>query len=170
MKLKIALLAIAIALPMQMFAVTTTQATAQDKAKELMKILNISKSIDSSFAEVSKFSSQMIKAQDLSPEEKVKAKQYMEKSMTATFSEMKTIDWDKMFADVYASVFTAEEIDGLIKFYKSPLGQKLLAKEPELTKATMQKMQVEMAKIMPKLQANMAKAISEAQAEEKQAE
>jgi hypothetical protein len=73
---------------------------------------------------------------------------------------MKSVDWNKMFAEVYAEVFTAEEIDGLIKFYKSPLGQKLLAKEPQLTKATMAKMQVEMAKIMPKLQANMAKAIA----------
>ena len=169
MKLKIALLAIALTLPVQIFAVTTTQATAQDKAKELIKILNISKSIDSSFSEVSKFSSKMIDAQDLSPAAKAIAKKSMESSMTATFAEMKTIDWNKMFADVYASVFTAEEIDGLIKFYQSPLGQKLLSKEPELTKATMQKMQVEMAKIMPKLQANMAKAITEAsqpQAEE----
>lgn len=166
MKLKIALLVIALTLPMQIFAVTATQATAQAKAEKLIKILNISKSIDRSFEEVSKFSSQMIDAQDLSPEEKVTAKKLMESTMTATFAEMKKIDWNKIFAEVYASVFTAEEIDGLIKFYQSPVGQKLLAKEPELTTATMKKMQVEMAKIMPKLQANMAKAIAEAQTKE----
>ncbi len=158
MKLKIALLAAALTLPLQIFA---TEATATSKAQELIQILNITKSIDSSFDEVANFSSQMIDSQDLTAEEKVEAKKIMNQSMKSTFSEMKSIDWNKMFAEVYASVFTADEIDGLIKFYKSPLGQKLLEKEPQLTKATMQKMQIEMAKIMPKIQAGMAKAIQE---------
>jgi len=158
MKIKIAMLAIALSLPMQIFA---AEATATAKAEELIQILNITKSIDNSFDEVVKFSAQMIDSQDLSSEEKIDAKKIMNQSMESTFTEMKSIDWNKMFAEVYASVFTAQEIDGLIKFYKSPLGQKLLAKEPQLTKATMQKMQAEMAKIMPKIQANMAKAIME---------
>jgi uncharacterized protein len=158
MKLKIALLVIALILPMQIFA---AKATATSKAQELIQILNITKSIDSSLDEVANFSSQMIDSQNLTAEEKVEAKKIMNQSMKSTFAEMKSIDWNKMFAEVYASVFTSEEIDELIKFYKSPLGQKLLEKEPQLTKATMQKMQAEMAKIMPKIQAGMAKAIQE---------
>jgi hypothetical protein len=159
MKTKTVWLAIALTLPLQIFA--AANATTIANAQELIEILNITKSIDSSFAEIAKFSTQIIDSQDLSAEEKTRAKRYMSISMDPTFEEMKNVDWNKMFAEVYAEIFTAEEIDGLIKFYKSPLGQKLLAEEPQLTKATMAKMQVEMAKIMPKLRANMTKAIKD---------
>ena len=71
-----------------------------------------------------------------------------------------------MFAEIYSDVFTEDEIQGIIDFYKSPIGQKMLEKQPELTGATMQKMQVEMAKIMPAIQKAAMEAITEAQAAE----
>ena len=63
-------------------------------------------------------------------------------------------------------MFTEDELQDLIDFYKSPLGQKMLKKQPELMKATMQKMQVEMSKVMPKIQADIKKAIEEVKNEE----
>ena len=39
-------------------------------------------------------------------------------------------------AKIYASVFTEQELKDLIVFYKSPLGQKLLAEEPKTVAAS----------------------------------
>ena len=128
------------------------------KAKELMNLLEITKNIDSSFEQVQGFADQMINSQGLTPEQ---AKLAREESKKAMKSYMKSIDWESMFAEIYASVFTEKELQAVIDFYKSPVGAKFIEKQPELMAQTMQKMQVEMAKIMPKIQADVHKAIQE---------
>src|SRR6185369_472476 len=40
-------------------------------------------------------------------------------------------------AQVYANEFTEQELQGLVTFYKSPLGQKLLANEPRAIQRSM---------------------------------
>ena len=40
-------------------------------------------------------------------------------------------------AQVYASEFTEQELKDLVTFYKSPLGQKLLANEPKAVQLSM---------------------------------
>lgn len=132
------------------------------KAKELIKIMEVTKQLDASQQQIGNFMDQMVDSQGLSGEEAATAKALAKKSMESSFEAMKSIDWEAMFGDIYASVFTEEEIQALIDFYKSPIGKKYLDKQPELMAATMQKMQGEMAKLMPKIQADVAKAIEEA--------
>jgi hypothetical protein len=46
---------------------------------------------------------------------------------------MGELSWQKLepdFAKLYAANYTAEQLDGLIAFYGSPLGQAVLAKTP----------------------------------------
>lgn len=49
------------------------------------------------------------------------------------------LSWEKLkpaYVDLYASAYSEEEVDGILAFYKSPVGQVLLSKTPELvTKA-----------------------------------
>ena len=132
-----------------------------EKAKELMKTMQITKNIDASFKQIIKFSEQMVDAQKLTPEQAKQAKTLAKKSMEISFSRMKNIDWEAMFSEIYASVFTEKELQELIAFYKSPIGQKVLEKQPVLMQATMKKMQVEMAKIMPDIQKDIKQAIDE---------
>lgn len=132
-----------------------------EKAKELMKTMEITKNIDASFNQIVKFSEKMIDSQELSEEQATKAKEIAKKSMEITFSRMKKIDWVTIFSEVYASVFTEEELQELIDFFYSPLGQKMLKKQPELMQATMKRMQVEMSKIMPEIQNDIKDAIEE---------
>jgi uncharacterized protein len=40
-------------------------------------------------------------------------------------------------AKIYASVFTEQELKDLVTFYKTPLGQKLLATEPTAIQTSM---------------------------------
>lgn len=64
----------------------------------------------------------------------------------------KELNWEKLkdpFINIYAESFTAEELEAMIKFYESPVGKKLVEKQPEMQQKTMQLMQTIMMKLMP---------------------
>lgn len=137
-----------------------------EKAKELVSAMQMTKAMDSSFEQIVQFSDQMVDAQNLSAEEAAKAKELSKKSMEITFAKVKNIDWVTMFSEIYAEVFSQKELQELINFYLSPIGQKMIEKQPQLMQATMRKMQVEMGKIMPEIQRDIQKAIEDAKQED----
>ena len=55
--------------------------------------------------------------------------------------------------DVYASLFTADELKGMAEFYGSPAGQALVAKTFELQQKSGEVLQKQMQIVMPQLQA-----------------
>lgn len=78
----------------------------------------------------------------------------MERSLDAQRNvnpEIPAVFWDRFIAKarenkdqlleilvpIYAQLFTTEDLQGLLTFYKSPLGQRLLAAQPQLTQAAM---------------------------------
>jgi hypothetical protein len=67
----------------------------------------------------------------------------MQKSMQTTMATVSaTMTPEKirdMYVSVYASVYSAEELRGAIDFYKSPVGQKWLEKQPQATALIMAK-------------------------------
>lgn len=56
-------------------------------------------------------------------------------------------------AEIYVEVFTLEEIQGVIEFYRSPVGRKLLDKMPELMHRSMEVSQEMLADVMPQIEA-----------------
>ncbi len=62
--------------------------------------------------------------------------------------------WDKMrpmCVSIYAETFTPEELQGLIAFYKTPVGQKWIEKHPPLQTEIMFKSQAMIRDLMPSL-------------------
>jgi hypothetical protein len=55
------------------------------------------------------------------------------------------------FISLYSSTYTEEELDGIIAFYKSPVGQKMIEKTPELTAKSTQVTQQKMSELQPLL-------------------
>ncbi|MGA1197950.1 MAG: DUF2059 domain-containing protein, partial [Candidatus Latescibacterota bacterium] len=55
------------------------------------------------------------------------------------------------YIELYAEVFTEDELKGLINFYESPIGKAYIKKQPELTQKSMMLSQKMMMKVMPKL-------------------
>jgi hypothetical protein len=79
----------------------------------------------------------------------------MERSLDAQRNvnpEIPAVFWDRFIAKarenrgqllellvpVYAQLFTTEDLQGLLAFYKSPLGKRLLLAQPQLTEAAME--------------------------------
>jgi uncharacterized protein len=72
--------------------------------------------------------------------------------------------WEKLkndYIDIYIDIFSEEELQGLINFYKSPIGMKLVEKQPELLKSIMLMSQKHSMQLMPKLQQLMMEDISQ---------
>jgi hypothetical protein len=82
------------------------------------------------------------------------------------------MSWDKLkepMEKIYASVYTEDEMQGIVAFYKSPAGQKMLNKMPELMQASNGIMQDSVKSIMPKIQAlqkEMSDELAQAKKEE----
>jgi hypothetical protein len=74
-------------------------------------------------------------------------------------------NWDVLkpeFVRMYSETFTQEEVDGLIQFYRSPLGVALIQKMPLVVNRCMQITQARLAAVLPKLQPVIAEAIAAA--------
>ena len=66
--------------------------------------------------------------------------------------------------ELYREVFTQEEVDGQIAFYRSPAGQAVIAKMPLLMQKSMEMSERQMRALMPRLQAAMTQALADAKA------
>lgn len=158
MKTKSLLLATLLATTLFLKAQDASQPPAQPSpqtvalAEELMAIFQVEKNMDTALAQVAKMQERMLDSQNFSPE----AKARQQEMMTAVNAETKSLmSWEKvkpMFIAIYAETFTPEELQGMITFFKTPIGRKWIAKQPQLQMATMQKMQSLLADIQPKIQ------------------
>lgn len=64
------------------------------------------------------------------------------------------LSWEKSksaYVKIYSETYTESEIDGLLAFYKSPAGQAMIDKMPELMQKSMALSQQMMGDIMPEI-------------------
>ncbi|MEA3346868.1 MAG: DUF2059 domain-containing protein [Candidatus Auribacterota bacterium] len=133
-------------------------------AEKLLDLFNMDDSFDQSMQQAIQMPINLIESQDMPEEEKIQARKAAEASMKIT---MESFSWEKMktmFIDIYAEVLSLEELDGLIEFYESPIGQKFIKKQPQLTAATMRRMQELMREMMPEIQRATQEAIEQSKA------
>jgi len=134
-------------------------------AEELMNLINMRENMEKVYAMLK----QMIPAQmertaqaTGQPGVPANASPRMEKMMALITQEL---SWDKLKDDyitIYADTFTDEELKGIIAFYKSPVGQAFIQKQPELMKRSMEVTQKVMIQLMPKIQAIMKEEVAPA--------
>ena len=127
-------------------------------AEELLTLLNVQKNMDAAFQQLGKMNDQIASAAGATPE----AKEKQQKMLEAINAETKAlVNWETlkpMFVSIYSETFTPDELKGMIAFYRTPIGQKWLEKQPQVQMATMQKIQA----IMTESQPNIQKAIQRA--------
>jgi uncharacterized protein len=72
--------------------------------------------------------------------------------MIALFKE--EFSWSKMkpgFIQIYQETFTQPEVDGMIAFYQTPVGQAMINKTPQVMQKSVQLSQGMMASVMPRV-------------------
>lgn len=78
------------------------------------------------------------------------------KAMQATREELNWAVLKEIYVQVYQEMFDQSEVDGLIAFYQSPVGQAVIRKMPMLTQRSMQLVQAKVLEFMPKVQRMVA--------------
>ena len=139
------------------FCLSTRAAPPSDQSvNQLLQLTKVDRQMDSVLAQMEgamKASLQRLtKGRPLSAEEQATLDQQQAK-MAAILKE--ELSWDKVkdqYVQAYREMFSQEEIDGLIAFYQTPVGQSLMNKQPELTNRTMAILQQRMAPVMQRIQ------------------
>lgn len=120
-------------------------------AEKLMNQLEVQKTMETAFQQISKMQDQMMQSSTLTPAQKEKQATVRE----VVNAEVKDLmNWDKIkprFIAIYAETFSADELQGMIDFFKSPVGRSWIEKQPAIQAATMQQMQGLMMEIQPKI-------------------
>ncbi len=68
-------------------------------------------------------------------------------------TEMSWTRMEPLQIAIYRESFDQAEVDGLIAFYQSPVGQSYVSKMPVVTQRAMQEVQAQMQQLLPKVQA-----------------
>jgi len=139
------------------FCLSTQAAPPSDQSvNQLLQLTKVDRQMDSVLAQMEgamKASLQRLtKGRPLSADEQATLDQQQAK-MAAILKE--ELSWDKVkdqYVQAYREMFSQEEIDGLMAFYQTPVGQSLMNKQPELTNRTMAILQQRMAPVMQRIQ------------------
>ncbi len=139
------------------FSLESSAAPASDPSVEkLLELTQAGKMMDSAFAQMDGLMKATMKQVTNGKPLTVQDQAVMDKQQSRMVALLKTeFSWDKMkdaFAKIYRETFTQEEVDGLIAFYQSPVGQAFVKKQPQLMQQTMQVMQQRMGPLMQKIQ------------------
>ena len=153
MKKIVVLLATLLFIPASLMA-TSSDSSQRALIEELMTLTKVRENMENKFDAIEK----MISAQmaQIKPQDPAKQPELSREAALMLETIHQELNWDKMKEDyikLYADTFTAEELKGMVAFYKSPEGQAFISKQPELTKRSMELGQKKMGEIMPKIQA-----------------
>jgi uncharacterized protein len=101
---------------------------------------------------------------EVTPQQKKAMELYPQRMSELMRSELSWAKLEPMQMKIYRESFDQAEIDGLIAFYRSPVGRSFTTKMPVVTQKAMMEMQQVTQQFMPKLQAAMQELIKEVQA------
>jgi len=139
------------------FSLSTPAAPPSDQSiNQLLQLTKVDKLVDSVFTQMDGMMKaslqQATKGKPLRAEEQAVLDRRQAK-MAGLMKE--ELSWNKMkdlYVQAYRETFSQEEIDGLIAFYRTPVGRALVSKQPELTKRTMTIMQQRLAPMRQRIQ------------------
>lgn len=142
-------------------ALTTVLPTHADDASkrrkivEMFTLLQIDKSIDQISAQQAATAKQLMKtmvpADSITPDMQKDLDAFLAKIVGITHEAVNWSRLEPQFVDLYASTYSEEEVDGILAFYRSPTGQTMIAKQPELLTKSQAISQAQLVAIQPKL-------------------
>jgi hypothetical protein len=112
------------------------EASKRAKIEEMFTVLKVDKTMkqmmDMGLAQGKQTAQNMMGDRPMTPADQKIMDDYLAKLYVAVSD---VLSWEKLkpaYVDLYASAYSEEEVDGIVAFYKSPVGQVLLEKTPEL--------------------------------------
>jgi hypothetical protein len=127
----------------------------EDSVNRLFEVMHTSQFLDNYLAQVDTMMRssmrQALHGEQLNAEEQ----QIMEDMSSELASLVRhEVSWESMrpvMVEVYRNTFSQHEVDDMLKFYRSPSGQAVVAKLPAATQQATQTMQQHVSTLMPKI-------------------
>lgn len=121
-------------------------------AAELIILSEVNKVLDQLRLQVVRMTDQLL-GQQAVPEEYAEELQGFQKELLGMiFSEL---SWSTMKDDcirIYAEVFSKEELETLVEFYRSLAGRSMVRKQPELMQKTLAAARVKIQDLLPRIE------------------
>jgi hypothetical protein len=132
-------------------------ATKHAKVKELFQLTSMQNRVDqirvSALAQARAFAAQQFASTGVSAQQDDKGLAAYYEKLNALVAQ--SYNWTKLepsYEQVYADLYTEDELDGILAFYKSPIGQAFLTKTPEATRQVLLISKQQFAALTPQIQ------------------
>lgn len=119
---------------------------------ELMKAMKMDKIAEQVIPQVKQFVGQMSSQMKLPEEARPDFEKFQEKVIERSFEVMDLNGSNGELKAIFSDVYTFEELEGILDFYKSPVGQSMIDKQPLLIQKIMQYNQEKMQLLLPEIQ------------------
>ena len=141
--------------------------------RELLSVTDSKKMVDGMMGQMNMMMQNSIREATKGHEVSASEQKIVDKATADIHAAMgDVLAWGKLeplYIRVYQRSLTQEEVDGMIAFYKTPVGQAMIHKMPVIIQNTMTEVQGMMAPVMQKMQQSQQALISEMEAERKKA-
>ncbi|MEO0447673.1 MAG: DUF2059 domain-containing protein [Verrucomicrobiota bacterium] len=131
-------------------------------AERLVQAMDYDDQVAAQMASLNQFTEQMLDAQGLSPDEKLRALEQMEVVMDEVKDIVAPETMISLFVRVHSDLFSAEELNALADFFESPAGRPFVERQNELQQAIMTETSRLMMEVMPRIQAASTAAAAKA--------
>jgi hypothetical protein len=137
-----------------------TNATKLALAREAIAAMQADKLFDGMMAQVKQLANQAPLPVNTTPEQRQRVEAYRSKIMDLSMETAKGMisQMDQLYADIYSEA----ELKAMVAFFKSPEGQSMIAKQPQVMQRTMMMAQGAQRELIPKMQQLMAEMKAEA--------
>jgi len=132
------------------------ETTKRAKVKDLFRLTFMEKRAEqtraAALAQANAFGARQFAALKL-PETENRTSQDYYKALYALIASK--YDWAKLepaYEQIYVTLYSEEELDGILAFYKSPVGQTMLAKTPEATRRILEVSSQQVDSLTPAIQ------------------
>jgi uncharacterized protein len=156
-QLKFVLLALALALsaPLVSYAAESDNRPSEQSVRELLSLMQTHNILESVIAQTNNEAVNAIstasEGKALTEEQKRVLTESRSRAMELVRQHLNWETLEPMVIGAYRDTFTQQEIDGMLKFYRSPSGQAVVAKMPQVMQRMMVQMQGQIQTLAPKL-------------------
>ena len=129
-------------------------ASRRAKAQEMLALLHMDRMTTQMMEGIKQqmtAASKRVAGSAATPEKQQQLEAFQQRAFTLVEAQIAWKNLEPEYVNIYAKNFTEEELDGILAFYKSPVGVSLIAKMPQLTNEGMQLAQVKLVAIQPQL-------------------
>lgn len=136
------------------------EASKRAKIDEMFTLMQMQRTLDQlaeqQAAQMKKVMPMLMQGQTVSADDQKSIDTFTDR-MSAMVRE--SISWEKVkpqYIDLYAKTYDEATIDGMVAFYRSPAGQMMVAKQPELISQSQSIAQTRLQELQPKMRAAIA--------------